>query len=66
MKVLRVTHPNIITVLTSKVEPEAKLPLSMIKGSPAQRNELPGKYSSQLQAGLEKFPIQNSAGFRIL
>lgn len=54
MRIIRATHPNIITVLTSKIEPEAKLPLAMIKGSPAQRNKLAKSYTAQLVEGLEK------------
>lgn len=54
MRIIKTTHPNIITILTSKIEPEAKLPLSMVKGSPAQRDNLAKKYTSRLAEGLEK------------
>ena len=54
MRIIKSTHPQIITVLTSRVEPTAKLPLSAIRGTEKERYNLAGKFASQLRDGLDK------------
>lgn len=54
MRILKSTHPNIITVLSSKVESTARLPLEISKGSAKQRSQLADYYSKKMEEGLER------------
>lgn len=54
MKIVTSKHPNIITILTSKVENSARLPLSVVRGTEKERYKLAQTYSDELVKELDK------------